>query len=90
MQHVRLRENRRTTITCLLIVAIFWNIAPYSSYVNRRFGGTYHLHFQGRKSATCYTLDSCSAIFDPEDGDDTFFSKRRLTYDAVSHKMATF
>jgi hypothetical protein len=24
---------------------------PYSRYVNRRFGGTYHLHVQGRKSA---------------------------------------
>jgi hypothetical protein len=28
-------------------VAIFWNLAPCSPYVNRRFGGTYHLHLQG-------------------------------------------
>jgi hypothetical protein len=29
----------------------FWDIAPCSSCVNRRFGGTYGLHLQGRKSA---------------------------------------
>jgi hypothetical protein len=29
---------------------IFWDIALCSPYVNRRFGGTYHLHLQGRKS----------------------------------------
>jgi hypothetical protein len=32
-------------------VAIFWDIAPYSPNVSRRFGGTYRLHLQGRKSA---------------------------------------
>jgi hypothetical protein len=32
-------------------VVIFWDIAPYSSYVNRRFGGTHHLHLQVQKSA---------------------------------------
>jgi hypothetical protein len=32
-------------------VAIFWDIQPCSPYVNRRFGGTYYLHLQGRKSA---------------------------------------
>jgi hypothetical protein len=32
-------------------VAIFRDIALRSSHVNRRFGGTYHLPFQGRKSA---------------------------------------
>jgi hypothetical protein len=32
-------------------VAIFWDIAPCSPYVNQRFGGTYHLYLQGKKSA---------------------------------------
>jgi hypothetical protein len=32
-------------------VAIFWDIAPCSPYMNGRFGGTYLLHFQGRKAA---------------------------------------
>jgi hypothetical protein len=31
--------------------AIFWRRAPCSLYVNRRFGGTYRLDLQGRKSA---------------------------------------
>jgi hypothetical protein len=34
----------------VMSVAIFWNIAQCSPYVNQRFGGTYHLHLQGRKS----------------------------------------
>jgi hypothetical protein len=29
--------------------AVFWDVAPCRSYVNRRFGGTYHLYLQGRK-----------------------------------------
>jgi hypothetical protein len=30
--------------------AIFWDITPYSSFkVNRRFGGPYRLHLQGRR-----------------------------------------
>jgi hypothetical protein len=32
-------------------IAIFWNRAPFSQYVNGNFGVTYHLHLQGRKSA---------------------------------------
>jgi hypothetical protein len=32
-------------------VAIVWDIAPCSPYVNRRFGGTYRLHLKDRKSA---------------------------------------
>jgi hypothetical protein len=39
---------------------IFWDITPCSPLsVNRRFGGTYRLHLQGRKSK-------------PEDGGDMF------------------
>jgi hypothetical protein len=33
----------------LLKNAVFWDVAPCRSYVNRRFGGTYRLHLQGRK-----------------------------------------
>jgi hypothetical protein len=28
---------------------VFWDVALYRSWVNRRFGGTYRLHLQGRK-----------------------------------------
>jgi hypothetical protein len=30
--------------------AVFWNVALCRSCVNRRFGGTYRPHFQGRKT----------------------------------------
>jgi hypothetical protein len=29
--------------------AVFWDVTPCRSCVNRRFGGTYCLHLQGRK-----------------------------------------
>jgi hypothetical protein len=29
--------------------AVFWDVAPRISCMNRRFGGTYRLHLQGRK-----------------------------------------
>jgi hypothetical protein len=29
--------------------SLFWDVAPCKSCVNRRFGGTYHLHLQGGK-----------------------------------------
>jgi hypothetical protein len=32
-------------------VEILWDMAACRHYVNSRFGGTYHLHLQGRKSA---------------------------------------
>jgi hypothetical protein len=37
-------------------VAMFCDIAPCCSYVNRRFGGIYHLHLQGRKSTKKETI----------------------------------
>jgi hypothetical protein len=29
--------------------AVFWDVAPCRSCINRRFGRTYRLHIQGRK-----------------------------------------
>jgi hypothetical protein len=29
--------------------AVFWDVAPCRYCVNRRFGGTYYLHLQGRR-----------------------------------------
>jgi hypothetical protein len=37
--------------SCSKNVQIFWDVAPYRLFVNRHFGGKYHLHLQGRKSA---------------------------------------
>jgi hypothetical protein len=35
----------------IMKVAILWDLAPCSPYINQGFGGKYHLHFQGRKSS---------------------------------------
>jgi hypothetical protein len=43
-------------------VATFWDIASCSPYVNRRFGGTYHLHFQSRKLAVGFLLGLSRAL----------------------------
>jgi hypothetical protein len=55
---------------------IFWDIVPCSPYMSLCFGGTYHLHLQGRKSAKQETTCSCwflaRLIFNPEDGGDMF------------------
>jgi hypothetical protein len=62
-------------------IAIFWDIPPCSPYLNQRFGGMYHLHLQGRKSAEQETSVRAGGyprwvvallIFDPEDGGNTF------------------
>jgi hypothetical protein len=54
--------------TTVVIDIIFWDTAPCSLHVNWRFGGTYHLHFQGRKSRWFLAR----LIFCPEDGGYTF------------------
>jgi hypothetical protein len=46
MIYLRRDEDKKN-----LNVAIFWDIAPCSTYVSRRFGGTHDLHLQGGKSA---------------------------------------
>jgi hypothetical protein len=48
---------------------IFWNLAPSSSFVNRRFGGRHHLHLT-QPPATWWFLDL--PIFKPEDGSESF------------------
>jgi hypothetical protein len=36
-------------IAVVMKLDIFWDIAPCSLYISRRFGGTYHFHLQGKK-----------------------------------------
>jgi hypothetical protein len=48
-------------------VAIFWDIAPCSPYMNQCFGGTYILLSY---LLACWVL--AQLIFDPEDVGDTF------------------
>jgi hypothetical protein len=67
--------------------AVFWDVAPCKSCVNRRFGGTYRLHFQGRKIRELQIVATSSGwflargFFYPEDGGDTFLQ------DVGSHKF---
>jgi hypothetical protein len=41
--------------------AVFWDVAPRSSCVNRRFRGTYCVHLQGRTICEQGTSMSCAA-----------------------------
>jgi hypothetical protein len=45
------RDQWRAFVNMLMNVknAVFWDVAPCRSCANRRFGGTYGLHLQGRK-----------------------------------------
>jgi hypothetical protein len=58
-------------------VAIFWDVAPCSLYVNGRFEGKYQLYLQNRKSTNITYLPATRwflsrLIFDCEDGTNTF------------------
>jgi hypothetical protein len=63
--------NTQETIEDLKI-AVFWDIAPCSPYMNRCFEGTCHLHLQGQKSAEQETSESrwlgrvITVIYGPE------------------------
>jgi hypothetical protein len=67
-------EKTSRSLEALTNRTVFWDLKPYNPLrVNRRFGGTYHLHFQGpiifiarnRAGSTCHLLQR---YFDPEDG----------------------
>jgi hypothetical protein len=68
--------------------AVFWDVAPCRSCVNRRLGETYRLHMQGRKIRKRATnvsrwLQSACGFFYPEDGGYTFLRN------VGSHKIYT-
>jgi hypothetical protein len=65
--------------------AVFWDVAPCRSCVNRRFGGTYRLHLHGRKLLTLVIL--------PWRWRRYVLPKRRFTqdlHDSTSHKTIFF
>jgi hypothetical protein len=72
----------------ICIRANFWDVAPYRYCVNGRFGGTYHLHRQGRRKIRLHLLTlvrSWISSFLPP--------KRRLTqylHGPTSQKTAFF
>jgi hypothetical protein len=70
----RLKTKRRmfySLIQWCLKNAVFWDVVPCRSCVNRRFGGMYRLHLQGRKICERGTSDSRWLQL-PEDGGDMF------------------
>jgi hypothetical protein len=71
-------ETKVLKFFSLLKIAIFWDIAPCSPYMNRRFGGTYHFHLQGRKSAEQETSVRVGGRF------------MYGLHGAISHKTADF
>jgi hypothetical protein len=50
LKHVRFEVS--TAVTMMII--IFWEMTPCGSYKNRRFGGSYRLHFLGARVRTGY------------------------------------
>jgi hypothetical protein len=62
--------------------AVFWDMAPCRYFVNRRFGGTYHPHFQGMRNPRAmnqrelqppaYAGSLLADFLYPEDGGDAF------------------
>jgi hypothetical protein len=45
--------------------AVFWNVAPCRSCVNRRFGGMYRIHLQGRKIREQVAADWATSLKHP-------------------------
>jgi hypothetical protein len=52
--------------------AVFWDVAPCSYFVNRRFGGTYRLHLQGIRNPRAMNQRELVDFLYSEDGGDTF------------------
>jgi hypothetical protein len=43
--------------------AVFWDVAPYGFNINRRFGGTCRLYFQGRRNNTSQSVSNRLTLF---------------------------
>jgi hypothetical protein len=52
--------------------AVLWDVAPCRYFINRRFGGTYRLHLQGRSNPRAINQLEQIDVDYPEDGGDTF------------------
>jgi hypothetical protein len=84
------------SIVVVMNVVIFLRVAPYSPYVKKRFGGTYHLHFRAENKPNKKSTDSewlgNTLVIDPEDGSDTFPHSvgSHGDHTAQSQKTATF
>jgi hypothetical protein len=78
---------------------VFWDVAPCKFIVNRRFGGTYRLHLQGRKirergtgvTTTCSLADfstlKIEEIRSPETSVHTRCTRRHIREDGILHAL---
>jgi hypothetical protein len=76
LKYLKQSEDVRFEVSTAVTMknAVFWDVAPCSSCVNQRFGGTYLLHLQGRKIRNdLLTLVPRSWIFYSENRGHTFF-----------------
>jgi hypothetical protein len=68
--------------------AVFWDVAPYRYYLNRRFGGTYQLQppaHAGSSLADFSTLN-IEAIRSPETSVQTRSTRRHIPEDGILQK----
>jgi hypothetical protein len=50
-------------LTSFESIIFFWDVSPFASRENRRFGGTYHLHLQVEKrKKTLAVTNNCSKL----------------------------
>jgi hypothetical protein len=74
--HVNVRFEVFTAV--IMKNAVFWDVAPCRSCVNRRFGGIFRLHLEGKKirergTSVKMWLQTTRGFSYPEDGGETFF-----------------
>jgi hypothetical protein len=79
--------------------AVFWDVAPCRSCVNRSFGGTYHLHLEVRKNPRArnqrkqvaaatfagFSTLKMEAIHSSEKSDHTKSTRRHIPEDGILH-----
>jgi hypothetical protein len=82
--------------------AVFWDVAPCRSCVNRRFGGTYHLLLQGRKirslqppahagsSLADFSTLKMEAIISSETSFHTRSTRRHIAEESILHDLICY
>jgi hypothetical protein len=65
-----------------------WDIAQCSAYMNRRFGGMYHLHLQGRKFSRARNQRAAGTLF--KSGSTIIFPRRSNGKEARNRIVAVY
>jgi hypothetical protein len=70
--------------------AVFWDVAPCRSSVNRRFGGTCHLHIQCSSLADFSTLKMEATRSSETSVQFTRSTRRHIPEDGILHLLSCF